>query len=317
MSMCGSPSSVNTNKKNGEDWLFSDVMNDPLVSKKDPEIDESEAGSEQFLKDHEMEMVWKILEHQGWTRVCQRSGNVNPTMVKKFYEQLRFTEVGQILVGEFVINGVKESFTSKELSAGLGVPHDGRKMYIQGKWPSEYSRDKVLTRITSLPRIPHDEDITNDAMGSVNRVIHTFIKDNVVPCGGRKDKIGIIDAVYVLMLVEGRKLHLPWIMCKHMEYIRATPMHALAYASSIKMILKRAGLYQEFDHHRDDPSLNLGAMRRLRIDSEEERWVPAKGKQEEAWSREVCSIKEEQANVIKDMKEIKALLKDLLDAGTS
>ena len=153
---------------------------------------------------------------------------------------------------------------------------------MKGKWPSEYNREEVLTRITNLIEVPPAGDINSNTMSPVNKVIHAFIKDNVVPRGERKNNVGIIDAIYVQMLLKGKKLHLPWIMCEHMKHIRATPKHALTYALCIKKILQRVGMYQECDRpQKVGLPLDMGAMHRMKLDWKDGCWVPIEGKQEE------------------------------------
>ena len=85
-------------------------------NEKKREITEHRVYSEEFLKDHELGMVWEVFEHQGWTKACQEVGNVNPEMVRKFYEHLKFVEMGQMLVGEFEIDGKRTTSTSHKTS---------------------------------------------------------------------------------------------------------------------------------------------------------------------------------------------------------
>ena len=46
------------------------------------EITDHRVYDEEFLKNHDLGMVWEILEHQGWTKAHQEIGNVNPDMVR-------------------------------------------------------------------------------------------------------------------------------------------------------------------------------------------------------------------------------------------
>lgn len=94
------------------------------------------------------------MKRKGWTNAHTKVKEINLKMIWKFYEKPSVIQLGWMLIGEFKIDGKKNSFTSRELDDDLGVPHEGRILYIKGKWPSEYKREDVLDEINDLIEIP-------------------------------------------------------------------------------------------------------------------------------------------------------------------
>lgn len=96
-------------------------------------------------------------------------------------------------------------------------------MYKKGKWPNEYKREVVLSKITNLDVIQRSGDILSFCMSIVERVGHSYVKDIIVPRGERRMNVGIIATIYVLNRLEGEPLNLPWIMMRHMEHTKTKP----------------------------------------------------------------------------------------------
>ena len=184
-----------------------------------------------------------------------------------------------MLVRSYVIQGRDLGFTSQQVAEILDVPHEGVAIYEKGKWPAEYKREAVLAKITTLETIPKSGDVINSCMTVENRVIHGYVKDNLVPRGEKRTNVGIIDSIYVLCLLDGELLNLPWIIMKHMEHLKTKPGHALPFGSLIKKLLIKAKAYEEgkrTQRQRVGIKLDDAAMGKIYLKWAKDKWVSTK-----------------------------------------
>lgn len=80
-------------------------------------------------------------------KVFMEEEEVNSDTVKQLYEKLEIVKMGQMMVGKYEIQGEEYGFTSLNVAEILDVPHVGSMMYEKGKWPSEYKKKAVLSKI--------------------------------------------------------------------------------------------------------------------------------------------------------------------------
>lgn len=157
------------------------------------------------------------------------------------------------MVGLCEVQGKVLGFTSLQIAGILDVPYEGSTMYEKGKWLAEYKREVVLGKITNLDVIPRICDIMRSCMNVEYKVVHSYVKDDIIPMGKRRTHVGIIerthvgiiDFMYMLILLERDHLHLSWISMKHMEHLKTNPDHALHYGALIKKLLEKSKAYEE------------------------------------------------------------------------
>ena len=75
----------------------------------------------EFMRDHALERVVKLLENQGWDKLYLGNSMINKELARQFFSTLTISSEDSSPLGQFIINSPPYQFTHRELGLILEV----------------------------------------------------------------------------------------------------------------------------------------------------------------------------------------------------
>ena len=163
---------------------------------------------ENFMKEFKLTKVIDWLKKQKWDKLIQGEHEYNPLMVKMFYENLVIEDIGNMTIGTCTIDKKTYSFTSKDVSDILEIPHEGFAEYYKGGWPEGVDDREIIKTVTDS-----DDNFTSpylvSKMGIEKKVMFNYLITNLLPRELKRNATFIQDLLVMDKIIRGKKVNMP------------------------------------------------------------------------------------------------------------
>ena len=87
--------------------------------------------------------------------------------------------------------------------------------------------------------------MSQEGMDVVAKVCYVLLCANLVPRKEGREKVGILDIILINKMLDEEKISLPFLILKHLEYVRSITHHGIPYGTVIQTILEDFKIYEE------------------------------------------------------------------------
>ncbi|GAB2266136.1 hypothetical protein Dimus_001158 [Dionaea muscipula] len=183
----------------------------------------------------------ELIKRQKWEKLFTKRDLVFKNECREFYKNLKVSVTWKKEVAKSKVNGVDIEFDGMTLTTILEIPgNSGLCDYIKEEWESfRYSNPLEITR-----KFANDENILKARriklveMKPFHRFLQLFVMKNLVPRFGKRDITSFMDLTYMDYLLSRRKINLPRVIIRHMEYVINVPNHEMPYGELLTRIFE-------------------------------------------------------------------------------
>ncbi|RVW71869.1 hypothetical protein CK203_058427 [Vitis vinifera] len=168
-----------------------------------------------------------LFTRMGWLPVVTVYEPIFPTLVRAFYSRMTYGLGGPIRT---TVRGVEIELSPESICRILDVPRWSSNAHGMGK-PSAHS----LT-------VP-------------SRVLHHMICSILLPRGGHRDEVSYYEAFLVDSLLTGRRIHVGYVMMRHMMSCCESTTRVLPYGRFLTRVFKDAGVDLSRETEFEAPSI--------------------------------------------------------------
>ncbi|GAB2273240.1 hypothetical protein Dimus_008040 [Dionaea muscipula] len=164
---------------------------------------------------------------------------------KEFYANLTVFIYKKKEIAKLRVKGVEIEFDSMKLASILDVlGHTSIGEYIKDVWEkSKYIKPLEITgKFANNSLINVARRVQSIEMKPFQRFVYFMVIKNVAPRFRKRDTTRFMDLTYMDHLVSGRKINLPRVMMRHMEYVISVKDHELPYGDWLTMTFEEFGV---------------------------------------------------------------------------
>ena len=196
-----------------------------------------------FLDEINLEIGEKIIE-QGWFDFCSLNVPTYPTLVRRFYENLRIRDD----CIESQVKGKKIVISEELLSSLFMMPHNGSKFLEL--------EDKARALEAIKGTYNAKGNIIASSLSLEMRLLHNFISRIFIPRSGRFDWVSERDLAFMEKIVNEEPINLPYIMMNQSKETTRKVNTCLPYGMAFTVIFEVAhinlsGEDKKDPHHTD------------------------------------------------------------------
>ena len=202
------------------------------------------------------------IEEQGWEDFCSLNVPTYPTLVRRFYENLKIKDD----VIESHVRGRKIVLSEELISSLFKMPHVGSKFLELEDKP------RALEAIQGT--YSEKGTIIASTLSLEMRLLHNFISRIFIPRSGRFDWVSERDLAFMEKVVNGEPINLPYIMMTQIKETTRKTNTCLPYGMAFTVIFEAAhinlsGEDKREPHHTDTyTAKSLKRMGYIKINGE-------------------------------------------------
>ncbi|CAM8991400.1 unnamed protein product [Rhodiola kirilowii] len=161
----------------------------------------------EFLAQFQLVEVSDTLIAQGWDHLFREEVLVDDDRVREFYSKFKLEELRGMPLATFVVGGVEQVFSCRELGDLLGVPARGYEEYNKGIWPESVAKGDVIRRVGGDPNNVSHQGKAN-TLNLINRILHKLICTSITPKTQKHDVLNFQDFLLLDKLQAKAQIHL-------------------------------------------------------------------------------------------------------------
>ncbi|GAB2285720.1 hypothetical protein Dimus_020158 [Dionaea muscipula] len=188
-----------------------------------------------------LERMMELIKRQKWEKLFAKRDLVFKTKCREFYKNLKLSVSWKKEVAKSKVNGVEIEFDGITLVTILEIlGNSGLCDYIKEEWePSRFCNPLENTRMFANNRnILEARSVKSVEIKPFHRFLQIFVMKNLVPRFGKRDITSFMDLAYMGYLLSRRKINLPRVIIRHMEYMINVPNHELPYGELLTRIFE-------------------------------------------------------------------------------
>ncbi|RVW98981.1 hypothetical protein CK203_033750 [Vitis vinifera] len=182
-----------------------------------------------------------LFTRMGWLPVVTVYEPIFPTLVRAFYSRMTYGLGGPIRT---TVRGVEIELSPESICRILDVPPVGLRVYEAKAWPTipGFEPREAIQRLCGLADAHGMGKPSAHSLTVPSRVLHHMICSILLPRGGHRDEVSYYEAFLVDSLLTGRRIHVGYVMMRHMMSCCESTTRVLPYGRFLTRVFKDAGI---------------------------------------------------------------------------
>ncbi|RVW98685.1 Retrovirus-related Pol polyprotein from transposon RE1 [Vitis vinifera] len=155
------------------------------------------------------------------------------------------------------VRGVEIELSPKSICRILDVPPVGLRVYEAKAWPTipGFEPREAIQRLCGLADAHEMGKPSAHSLTVPSRVLHHMICSILLPRGGHRDEVSYYEAFLVDSLLTGRRIHVGYVMMRHMMSCCENTTRVLPYGRFLTRVFKDAGVDLSRETEFEAPSI--------------------------------------------------------------
>ena len=195
-----------------------------------------------------------LFTRMGWLPVVTVYEHIFPTLVRAFYSRMTYGLGGPIRT---TVRGVEIELSPESICRILDVPPVGLRVYEAKAWPTipGFEPREAIQRLCGLADAHGMGKPSAHSLTVPSRVLHHMICSILLPRGGHRDEVSYYEAFLVDSLLTGRRIHVGYVMMRHMMSCCESTTRVLPYGRFLTRVFKDAGIDLSRETEFEAPSI--------------------------------------------------------------
>ncbi|RVW82887.1 hypothetical protein CK203_038296 [Vitis vinifera] len=195
-----------------------------------------------------------LFTRMGWLPVVTVYEPIFPTLVRAFYSRMTYGLGGPIRT---TVRGVEIELSPESICRILDVTPVGLRVYEAKTWPTipGFEPREAIQRLCGLADAHGMGKPSAHSLTVPSRVLHHMICSILLPRGGHRDEVSYYEAFLVDSLLTGRRIHVGYVMMRHMMFCCESTTRVLPYGRFLTRVFKDAGVDLSRETEFEAPSI--------------------------------------------------------------
>ncbi|RVW93905.1 hypothetical protein CK203_028145 [Vitis vinifera] len=190
----------------------------------------------------------------GWLPIVTVYEPIFSTLVRAFYSRMTYGLGGPIRT---TVRGVEIELSPESICRILDIPPVGLRVYEAKAWPTipGFEPREAIQRLCGLADAHGMGKPSAHSLTVPSRVLHHMICSILLPRGGHRDEVSYYEALLVDSLLTGRRIHVGYVMMRHMMSCCESTTRVLPYGYFLTRVFKDAGVDLSRETEFEAPSI--------------------------------------------------------------